>query len=136
MRALSTEATNQSVASLRKKKRHIHDFDILKFGLELEREELYQRIDARMDKMIEDGLFEEAEKFYSFKHLNALQTVGYREIYDYLDGKYDREEAVRLLKRNSRRYAKRQMTWFKKDAEMKWVRPNEWKEILNMMLIR
>jgi tRNA dimethylallyltransferase len=134
MRALELiEATNQLVGTLRKKKKHNHEFDILKFGLELEREELYQRIDGRMDRMIAEGLFEEAEQFYPFKHLNALQTVGYREIYDFLDGKYDREEAIRLLKRNSRRYAKRQMTWFKKDTEIKWINPGDWKVMLNML---
>jgi tRNA dimethylallyltransferase len=125
------EATNQPVGALRKKKQHLHDFAILKFGLEVSREELYQRIDSRMDKMIEEGLFEEAKDFYPLKHLNALQTVGYKEIYDYLDGKYDREEAIRLLKRNSRRYAKRQLTWFKKDGEIKWFHPSDWKAILN-----
>jgi tRNA dimethylallyltransferase len=125
------ETTNQPVGFFRKKKKHFHEFDILKFGLELEREELYHRIDTRMDKMIEGGLFEEAKQFYPFKHINALQTVGYKEIFDYFDGKYDREEAIRLLKRNSRRYAKRQMTWFKKDMEMTWVQPSEWRTILN-----
>jgi tRNA dimethylallyltransferase len=125
------EATNQPVGALRKKKKHFHEFDILKFGLELEREELYNRIDLRMVKMIEEGLFEEAKQFYPLKQLNALQTVGYKEIFDHLDGVYDREEAIRLLKRNSRRYAKRQMTWFKKDTEMTWLKPTDWKMILN-----
>jgi tRNA dimethylallyltransferase len=70
--------------------------------------------------MIKDGLFDEAKQFYSLRHLNALQTVGYREIFDYIDGLYDYEEAVRLLKRNSRRYAKRQLTWFQRDSEINW----------------
>lgn len=91
-----------------------------KIGLELPREELYQRIDARMDAMISAGLFKEAERLYPHRQLNALQTVGYKEIFGYLDGDYDKEEAVRLLKRNSRRYAKRQMTWFKADPEIHW----------------
>jgi tRNA dimethylallyltransferase len=73
-----------------------------------------------MDKMIETGLVNEAKEFYPYKNLNALQTVGYREIFDYFDGLYDYEEAVRLLKRNSRRYAKRQLTWFMRDPEVKW----------------
>lgn len=95
-------------------------FDNVKIGLEMEREQLNQRIDARMDLMIESGLFEEAEKLYSQKELNALQTVGYKEIFDFMDGQYDKDEAIRLLKRNSRRYAKRQMTWFKADQEIRW----------------
>jgi len=84
------------------------------------REVLYQRIDTRMDQMIRDGLFDEAKQFYGLRHLNAMQTVGYREIFDYIDGLYDYEEAVRLLKRNSRRYAKRQLTWFQRDSEINW----------------
>jgi tRNA dimethylallyltransferase len=76
-------------------------------------------------------LFEEAETYYSYRHFNALKTVGYKEIFDYLDGKYDRNEAIRLLKRNSRRYAKRQMTWFKKDPEFVWFHPDNIDQILD-----
>jgi tRNA dimethylallyltransferase len=108
-----------------KKKKKELPFDVLKIGLELPREELTSRIDQRMDEMIAQGLFEEAEKLYPYKHVNALQTVGYKEIMDFLDGLYDREEAVRLLKRNTRRYAKRQMTWFKKDEGINWFKPDE-----------
>ncbi len=128
------EATQLPIATLRKKKTLQHDFDIIKIGLELEREELYQRIDARMDRMIEEGLFDEAESFYVKRELNALQTVGYREIFDYLDGQYDHEEAVRLLKRNTRRYAKRQLTWFKKDTDVKWFSPFHLEEIKSYIL--
>ena len=92
----------------------------IKIGLRLPREELYARIDERMDQMIAAGLFEEAERLYPHRALNALQTVGYTEIFGYLDGDYDREEAVRLLKRNSRRYAKRQLTWFQRDEDIRW----------------
>jgi tRNA dimethylallyltransferase len=95
-------------------------FENVKIGLEMDREQLNERIDERMDQMIANGLFEEAEKLYPHKEMNALQTVGYKEIFDFMDGKYDREEAIRLLKRNSRRYAKRQMTWFKADPEIHW----------------
>lgn len=87
----------------------------------MEREKLYKRINMRMDKMIEQGLFEEAKGLFPLKHLNALQTVGYQEIFDYLDGKYDGEEAIRLLKQHSRHYAKRQMTWFKRDQGVRWL---------------
>ena len=100
-------------------------FQVMKIGLELPREELYHRIDKRMDEMIEKGLFEEAEKFYPQRQLNSLQTVGYQEIFGFLDGLYDKEESIRLLKRNSRNYAKRQLTWFKKDKEINWCRPDE-----------
>ena len=100
-------------------------FPVTKIGLELPREELYQRIDLRMDQMIEKGLFEEAARFYPQRHLNALQTVGYQEIFGCIEKKYSREEAIRLLKRNSRHYAKRQLTWFKKDQKIKWTRPEE-----------
>lgn len=92
----------------------------VKIGLEMDREQLFARIDARMDAMIAAGLFEEAEGLYPVRKMNALQTVGYKEIFDFMDGLNDKEEAVRLLKRNSRRYAKRQMTWFKADPEIRW----------------
>ena len=95
-------------------------FKNVKIGLEMDREALNERIDLRMDQMIANGLFEEAEKLFPFRKLNALQTVGYKEIFDFLDHAYDKEEAIRLLKRNSRRYAKRQMTWFKADPEIIW----------------
>ena len=76
-----------------------------------------------MDEMIGQGLFDEAKELYSFKDKNALQTVGYQEIFDFMDDQCDREEAVRLLKRNSRRYAKRQLTWFKRDEQIRWFKP-------------
>jgi tRNA dimethylallyltransferase len=126
MRALELNlSSGQPMHILRKKKKIELPFQVAKIGLELPREELYQRIDLRMDQMIEKGLFEEAARFYPQRHLNALQTVGYQEIFGYMEKKYSREEAIRLLKRNSRHYAKRQMTWFKKDQEIKWTRPDE-----------
>ncbi len=124
-------SSGKSMKSLRVSKKIEHPFNIIKIGLTLPREELYQRIDSRMDKMIETGLFEEARQFHSSKNLNALQTVGYREIFDYFDGLNDYDETVRLLKRNSRRYAKRQLTWFQRDAEIKWFE-NE-TQILNFL---
>ena len=108
-------------------------YAIHKIGLELDREVLYERINTRMDAMINNGLFKEAERLYPLKHLNALQTVGYSEIFQFMDGHYDKEEAIRLLKRNSRRYAKRQMTWFKKDIEFKWFSPNSPNTILDFL---
>lgn len=122
-------AWQKPMHELRKQKKLEHPFQVVKIGPELPREELYNRIDARMDAMIAVGLFEEAEKFYPQRNLNALQTVGYREIFGFMDGLYDKAEAVRLLKRNSRHYAKRQLTWFKKDTTTKWFRVDEHDEI-------
>ncbi len=134
MRALELHlAGNKPQHELRNQKKTVRPFEVVKIGLELDREELYQRIDSRMDVMIASGLFEEAERFYPKRNLNALQTVGYREIFDFLDHQYDKEEAVRLLKRNTRRYAKRQLTWFKRDAEIKWFKPNQLNEIIGLI---
>lgn len=122
--------TGRPFSAFRQNKKSHRPFNIIKIGLTLPREVLYDRINARMDKMIEDGLFEEAEDLFPFKALNALQTVGYSEIFGYLDGQYDKEEAVRLLKRNSRRYAKRQLTWFNKDLEVTWFSPDDFSSIV------
>ncbi len=108
-------------------------FDIIKIGLERPREELYDRINLRMDQMIAEGLFEEAEKLLPYSELNALQTVGYSEIFGFLKSRYDKEEAVRLLKRNSRRYAKRQLTWFKKDPDFQWFHPENEAQIIKVI---
>jgi len=115
-------STGKSYSSFRKNNHNKQQrpFSIIKIGLERERDELYNRINQRVDIMLKQGLFEEAKQLYPYRHLNALQTVGYREIFGYLENQYDWEEAVRLIKRNSRRYAKRQMTWFRKDEEMTW----------------
>jgi len=126
-------ASGKRASKWRLKERRSHDFKIIKIGLELDRDELYQRIDARMDAMIERGLVEEAKYFFSKRALHALQTVGYREIFDYLEGKYSKEEAIRLLKRNSRRYAKRQLTWFKRDSEIHWFRPGQVDDIIKLI---
>lgn len=104
-------------------------FHTIKIGLTMDREELYARIDKRMDLMLAGGLEDEAKKYIAYRNMNALQTVGYSEIYGYIDELYDRTEMIRLLKRNSRRYAKRQLTWFTKDPEIKWFHPREKQEI-------
>lgn len=126
-------ASQKTIRELRKKNKRQNPFSIVKVGLELDREELYQRIDARMDAMIAAGLFEEATRYFHKRQLNALQTVGYREIFGFLEGAYDKEEAVRLLKRNTRHYAKRQLTWFKKDREIRWFNPTQWEEIVRFV---
>ncbi|MEL6538768.1 MAG: tRNA (adenosine(37)-N6)-dimethylallyltransferase MiaA [Bacteroidota bacterium] len=94
-------------------------------GLDRDREELYDRINLRMDLMLKAGLLEEAKKLYPLKHLDPIQTVGYQEIFGWMDGQYDQEEMVRLLKRNSRHYAKRQLTWFRRQHQVTWFRPDQ-----------
>ncbi len=134
VRALELHAAKgKPLKELRTKRKVNRPFEVVKIGLEVEREELYHRIDVRMDKMIANGLFEEAEQLYPKQNLNALQTVGYREIFGYLEEQYDKEEAIRLLKRNSRRYAKRQLTWFKRDREIKWFNPNQVTEMISLL---
>ena len=96
------------------------DFEIVKVGIDYPREELYDRINRRVDMMMTEGLESEARAMLPYRHLNALQTVGFSEMFDYFDGKISREEAVELIKRNSRRYAKRQMTWFRRDKDICW----------------
>ncbi|MDW7693665.1 tRNA (adenosine(37)-N6)-dimethylallyltransferase MiaA [Flammeovirgaceae bacterium SG7u.111] len=125
--------TGKPFSSYRNKKKAERPFNIIKIGLDRPREELYERINLRMDLMLEAGLLEEAKSLYPFKELNALQTVGYSEIFDFLDGKHDWEEAVRLLKRNSRRYAKRQMTWFRKEEGIRWFHPEHLPEIISFV---
>jgi len=110
--------TNRPYSSFKKQEIKKRDFDIKFIGLKMDREKLYQRINERVDKMIENGLIEETKNLYKFKHLNALQTVGYKELFDFIDNKHSLERAIELIKQNSRRYAKRQITWLKKyDAE-------------------
>jgi tRNA dimethylallyltransferase len=131
IRALEVKrGTGQSIATFRTQRQHTLPFHVHRVGLTLPREQLYARIDARMDAMIGAGLFEEARTLYPFRAHNALQTVGYQEIFDWMDGLYDRDEAIRLLKRNSRRYAKRQLTWFQRDEAMHWYSPVELERIV------
>ncbi|MFN3840671.1 MAG: tRNA (adenosine(37)-N6)-dimethylallyltransferase MiaA [Cyclobacteriaceae bacterium] len=134
LRALEVKvATGKSIREFQRKQKRVLPFQVIKIGLELSREVLYRRIDNRMDSMIEAGLFDEARALYPFRHCNALQTVGYQEIFDFIDGKYTWEESVRLLKRNSRRYAKRQLTWFKRDEEIHWVNPQDWEGMIRLI---
>ena len=117
-------------SSLRTGKRAERGFNIIKIGTRMDRAVLYERIDRRVDMMIEAGLEQEARKVYPLRHLNSLQTVGYREMFDYFDGTITREQAIELIKRNSRRYAKRQITWFGRDEEIEWFLPSEREKIL------
>ncbi len=125
MRALEVLlTTGQSITKYRNGKKENRSFNIIKIGLELPREQLYEQINSRVDLMIENGLIDEVQKLYPYKHLNALQTVGYSEVFDYLDGKKTLYQAIDEIKKNTRHYAKRQMTWFKKDTDIRWFRPD------------
>ena len=123
-------ATGKPYSSLRTGVRRERDFNIIKIGTQMDREVLYERIDRRVDIMIDEGLEQEARAVYDKRHLNSLQTVGYREMFDYFDGTTTRDEAIELIKRNSRRYAKRQMTWFRRDEEIAWFAPSDCDKIL------
>ncbi|HND95054.1 MAG TPA: tRNA (adenosine(37)-N6)-dimethylallyltransferase MiaA [Chitinophagaceae bacterium] len=131
MRALEViNATGQSILSFRKGKMANRDFKIIKIGLELPKEILHLRIQERVDKMMEQGLLDEVKNMIPYRKHNALQTVGYAELFDYLEGKTELKLAVELIKTHTRQYAKRQMTWFKKDKNIQWFGPDE----LNAML--
>ena len=112
--------TGQTYSSFRKRIKKDRSFNIIKIGLNLPREELYSRINSRVDKMIGSGLVQEARKLYPFKEYNALNTVGYKELFACFDGKYTLEEAVERIKGNTRRYARKQLTWLKKDDSVVW----------------
>jgi tRNA dimethylallyltransferase len=121
MRALEVvEYTGQSILSFRKNKKTERAFAIIKVGIDLTKEELHRRIHYRTDQMLDHGLLQEVKDLKPYQHLNALQTVGYKEIFDYLDNKISLEKAVEDIKTNTRQYAKRQMTWFRKDPDILW----------------
>ena len=105
----------------------------MKIGLNRPREELYARINQRVDQMMQDGLLEEAKRLYPMRQMNALNTVGYKELFDYLDGRWSLEEAVERIKGNTRRYARKQLTWYKKDESIKWFHPDQEKEIIDLI---
>jgi tRNA dimethylallyltransferase len=125
-------STGTKISERRTQPKRDLEFKVIKIALALPMEELYNRIDNRTDHMITHGLFEEAAGLYPDRELQALQTVGYREIFAFMDHSYDKEEAIRLLKRNTRHYAKRQMTWFRKDPGFTWFDPKQWDEIVNL----
>ena len=121
-------STSKTYSEFRKSKSDIRPFKILKYCLDRPREELYQRIDARMDSMLIGGLVDEAKKYADFQTNYALKTLGYKEVYGYLRHEYDEAELVRLLKRNSRHYAKKQLTWFRHQDEYVWLHPDQAKD--------
>ena len=123
------ESTGRPYSSFLNKQKIERDFGIIKIGLSRDREKLYERINERVDNMIAEGLEDEVKNLYDKKRLNALNSVGYRELFDYFDGLITKEEAISLIKRNSRRYAKRQMTWWAKDSEINWFDADSKQEI-------
>lgn len=125
--------TGKKYSSFRKNSKKTRNFSIIKIGINTEREILYKKIDARVDKMFEEGLIDEAKEFIAHKNLNSLNTVGYKELFPYFEGKYDLDEAKRLIKRNSRHYAKRQLTWFSRDKEINWFNADEKNKIINFI---
>jgi tRNA dimethylallyltransferase len=132
MRALEIfETARQPYSAFLKKQKRERDFRITKIGLERTRDDLYNRINSRVDDMVKMGLEEEAKLLIKFRSLNALNSVGYREFFDFFDGKISREKAIELIKRNSRRYAKRQITWWARDKDIKWFHPEQVQEIID-----
>lgn len=123
--------TGKTYTSFRTNKIKERPFQILKIGLNLPREELYQRINQRVLNMIQEGWVEEALKVYPKRELNSLHTVGYRELFDYLDGLYTLDEAIEKIQSNTRRYMRKQLTWFKRDQKIRWFSPNNIEEIIN-----
>jgi tRNA dimethylallyltransferase len=121
IRALEVfESTGNPFSSYRTKTPKKRNFNIIKLGVNPKREKLYEQINLRVDQMVERGLFEEVKRLIDFRQLNTLNTVGYTEIFEYLDGKLSKEEAIDKIKQNTRRFAKRQLTWFKKSKDINW----------------
>jgi len=125
--------TGKPFSSFRNQNSNPRSFNIIKIGLELPREEMYDRINRRVDIMLDEGLMDEAKNLFPLKELNALQTVGYRELFDFFDGNITKEFAIDEIKKNTRRFAKRQMTWFKKDENVTWFSPFDIEKIKNFI---
>ena len=135
MRAIEVcVTTGKTYSSLRVNKITLRDFDIIKIGLNRDRPELFDRINNRVDIMINKGLVEEARSLFPFRKLNALNTVGYKELFEYFENKVSLEQTITNIKTNTRRYAKRQLTWFKKDESIKWFHPDDIGKIVQVIL--
>ena len=128
--------TGQTYTSFRKRDKKARPFRIVKIGLNREREELYRRINARVDAMMQQGLLKEADGVYPLRELNALNTVGYKELFEYFNGRWPLEEAVERIKGNTRRYARKQLTWYKKDPQIRWFHPDQKKEIIDYIITK
>ncbi len=129
-------SSGKTYSELRSGESQERNFAIVKVGIDMNREELYDRINRRVDAMVAEGLESEAQALLPHRALNSLQTVGYREFFDYFDGTITRDEAIELIKRNSRRYAKRQMTWFRRDPAIKWFSMPSAKPVIDYILAR
>ncbi len=127
--------TGKPYSELRKGKKQSRPFKILKIALNRDREELFYRINQRVDLMMKQGLLDEVKSVFNYQNKNALKTVGYREIFDFLNGKCDIDAAIEKIKVNSRRYARKQLTWFNKDEEYNWFHPNQKDEIINLIAL-
>lgn len=125
--------TGKPYSSFRTRQNKKRPFDIIKIGLQREREELYDRINKRVEAMIENGLIDEVKRVAAFRNCNALNTVGYKEIFQYLDGNWPYERAIEKIKQNTRIYSRKQMTWYKKDPEIRWFHPNDKESIKNFI---
>jgi len=125
--------TGRPYSSFLTKERKQRPFRIVKIGLKRERQELFERINSRVDAMMDAGLLDEARRLYPFRHENALNTVGYKELFRYLDGEWELPFAVEKIKKNTRDYAKKQMTWFAHDNEIKWFHPDQKEEIFQIL---
>lgn len=125
--------TGKTFTSFRTQTQKERPFEILKIGLKREREELYERINQRVDIMMEEGLLEEARRVYPFRQLNSLNTVGYKELFNYLDGTWELPFAIEKIKQNSRIYSRKQMTWFKRDKSIVWFHPEDTIEIMKFL---
>ena len=125
--------TGRTYTSFRTQQKKERPFRIVKIGLNRDREELYNRINQRVDQMMEGGLLDEVKSLISKRNTNALNTVGYKELFDCLDGRWSLDEAVERIKGNTRRYARKQLTWYKRDADMRWFHPDNIEEILNYL---
>jgi tRNA dimethylallyltransferase len=124
------QMTGRTFTSFRKNTIKNRSFNILKIGINLNRAVLYDRINQRVLQMMEDGLLEEARSLFPFKELNTLNTVGYKELFSYLDGQCSLDEAIDLIQRNTRRYARKQLTWFRRDKDIQWFEPTQISEII------
>ncbi|TCO07093.1 tRNA (adenosine(37)-N6)-dimethylallyltransferase MiaA [Natronoflexus pectinivorans] len=125
--------TGKPYSSLRTAPKKKRPFSILKVGLNMDRSELYGRINSRVLQMVDDGLLQEAKALIDHQHLNALNTVGYKELFASFNGEHSIEKAIELIQRNSRHYAKKQLSWFRRDAEMHWFHPGEINEIIRLI---
>lgn len=136
LRAVETTLqTGKKYSSYRTSKIVERDFNIVKIGLNFDREALYDKINLRVDLMVEAGLVDEAKEFFKFKHLNALNTVGYKELFSHFENEYSLEKAIELIKRNTRHYAKKQLTWFGRYDDINWFEPTKFADILKFLNI-